>query len=98
MRRTCGMLVVALVAAVAPTSRAEASPARGLDIELWTDRGADGVYQPVQTIGITARTSDDAYLLVYEIDYEGAVHALFPPRGRRGFIERRRIHASPPAG
>ncbi|TMQ65300.1 MAG: DUF4384 domain-containing protein [Candidatus Eisenbacteria bacterium] len=98
MRRTCGMLVVALVAAVAPTSRAEASPARGLDIELWTDRGADGVYQPGQTIGITARTSDDAYLLVYEIDSEGAVHALFPQRGSRGFIEGRRSYAIPPAG
>lgn len=58
-----------------------AASARGLSVELWTDRGSDAVYQPGDPIQIKARTSDDAYLLVYEIDAEGAVHVLFPFRG-----------------
>ena len=61
--------------------------AKGLAVELWTDRGNDGVYQPGDVISIKSRLSEDAFLLVYEIDSEGGVHLLFPPQGREGPVE-----------
>src|SRR2546422_5742411 len=70
--------------------------ARGLGVEVWTDRGDDAVYQPGQTMEIRARASDDAYLLVYEIDAEGYVRLLYPYRGSSGLVEGRRTYAVPP--
>ena len=77
-----GMLAVAALLAVPITASA-----RGLSVELWTDRGSDAVYQPGDPIQIKARTSEDAYLLVYEIDAEGSVHLLFPNRGQTPGIQ-----------
>jgi hypothetical protein len=73
-----------------------AAGARGLGVEVWTDRGDDAVYQPGQTMDIKARASDDAYLLVYEIDAEGSVRLLYPYRGSSGFVEGRRTYPVPP--
>lgn len=56
--------------------------ARGLGVEVWTDRGNDAVYQPGDGMTVKVRTSDDAWLLVYEIDTEGAVRVLYPDRAR----------------
>jgi hypothetical protein len=70
--------------------------ARGLGVEVWTDRGDDAVYQPGQAMEIKARASDDAYLLVYEIDAEGYVRLLYPYRGSSGFVEGRRTYPVPP--
>ncbi len=56
----------------------------GLDVEVWTDRGQDAVYQPGDRMEVRVRPSDDAYLLVYEIDAEGYVRLLFPDLGSRG--------------
>lgn len=78
-------LAVVAVAALAPASVTRA--AGGLGVEVWTDRGSDGVYQPGDRIEIEARTSANAYLLVYEIDSEGFVRVLFPERGNPGFVE-----------
>ena len=60
------MLTVALLWA-APAARAS----RGLDVDVWTDRGADAVYRPGETLEMRVRASEDAYLLVYEINAEG---------------------------
>jgi hypothetical protein len=70
--------------------------ARGLGVEVWTDRGDDAVYQPGQTMEVEARASEDAYLLVYEIDAEGYVRLLYPYRGSSGFVEGRRTYPVPP--
>lgn len=72
-----------------------AASARGLSVELWTDRGTDAVYQPGDPIQIKARTSEDANLLVYEIDAEGAVHLLFPSRHQNPAIEGRHTYRLP---
>jgi len=85
-----GMLAAAALLAV-PV----AASARGLSVELWTDRGADAVYQPGDPIQIKARTSENAYLLVYEIDAEGSVHLLFPNRGESSEIEARHTYRLP---
>jgi hypothetical protein len=70
--------------------------ARGLGVEVWTDRGDDAVYQPGQSMEIRTRVSDDAYLMVYEIDAEGYVRLLYPFRGSSGFVEGRRTYPVPP--
>lgn len=59
--------------------------AAAVSVELWTNRGHDAVYQPGDAIQIRARVSEDANLIVYEIDAEGYVHLLFPagPSGGR---------------
>jgi hypothetical protein len=80
------------VLALAPTT----AGARGLGVEVWTDRGDDAVYQPGEAMEVKARASDDAYLLVYEIDAEGYVRLLYPYRGGSGFVEGRRTYAVPP--
>lgn len=74
---------------------APVASARPLGIELWTDRGQDAVYQPGDGIQIKVRTSDDAYLLVYEIDSEGYVHLLFPRAFGPNFIEGRQTYRIP---
>lgn len=85
MKRLLGC-VVALAALSAGFLPAEA---RALGVELWTDRGTDGVYQPGEAIQIKTRASDDAYLLIYEIDAEGYIHVLFPYHTHNSFIEGR---------
>ena len=64
-----------------------AAIAGGPSVDVWTDRGADAVYQPGETIELRARCTVDAHLLVYEIDAEGYVHVLFPYRGNASFVE-----------
>jgi hypothetical protein len=68
------------VAAVALACGAAPGPARAVAVDLWTDRGNDAVYEPGERIILRARPSEDAYLLVYEIDAEGSVHLLYPDR------------------
>jgi hypothetical protein len=90
-RRWSGLAVIGLLA-VAPV----AAGARGLDVEVWTDRGDDAVYQPGDALEVRARASDDAFLLVYEIDAEGYVRLLYPYQGGSGFVEGRRTYTAPP--
>ncbi len=71
--------------------------ARGLSVEVSTNRGHDAVYEPGDAIQIKARTSDDAFLLVYEIDAEGFVHLLYPSRQSGGFVAGDRTYELPEA-
>ncbi|HKQ56960.1 MAG TPA: DUF4384 domain-containing protein, partial [Candidatus Eisenbacteria bacterium] len=80
-----------LIACLAPGAQA-----RGLGVEVWTDRGNDATYQPGEHLEVRARANDDAYLLVYEIDAEGYVRLLYPYRGSTGYIEGRRTYDIPP--
>jgi hypothetical protein len=70
--------------------------ARGLELEVWTNRGNDAVYQPGELMQVKVRSTEDAYALVYEIDAEGYVHLLFPEQGMRGLLEGRRTYRLPP--
>lgn len=91
--RFAAVVVLALTAAFAPPAAA-----RPLGVEIWTDRGDDAVYQPGDRMTLKVRTSDDAYLLVYEIDTDGRVQVLFPSRRGSGFIEGRRTLRLPEDG
>ena len=86
--------VVALAAGLALTAPVPAH-AGDLSVEVWTDRGNDAVYQPGDAMQIKARASHDAYLLVYEIDAEGAVHVLFPYESRPALVEGRHTYRIP---
>src|SRR5262245_47622523 len=88
MRRARLVPILGLLLLMTPALAGPAS-ARGLDIEIWTEGGNDAVYQPGELLKVKTRTSEDAYLLVYEIDTEGAVHVLFPVRGGSGSIDGR---------
>lgn len=89
-------LTMILVAACLLALLAPAAWARPLGVEVWTDRGDDAVYEPGENMQVKVRASDDAYLLVYEIDSEGQVRLLFPWRQQRGFAEGRRTYLVPP--
>jgi hypothetical protein len=61
-----------------------------MDVEVWTDRGNDAVYEPGDAMRVKVRTTEDAYLLVYEIDSEGNVSLLYPWTRGTGRVEARR--------
>ena len=60
--RPLGLALVAALVLAVPAF------ARRLDVDIWTDRGDDGVYQPGESMKLKVRTTQDAWLLVYEID------------------------------
>jgi hypothetical protein len=72
-----------------------AALARGFAVDVWTDRGSDAVYQPGDAMQVKVRASDDAYVMVYEIDAEGSVHVLYPYQGRSGFMDGRHTYRVP---
>jgi hypothetical protein len=87
---------VPILGFLAVASLLAARPSFGsLDVEVWTNRGGDAVYKPGELLEISARTSTDAYLLVYEIDTEGYVRVLFPFRGSSGSVEGRKTNKIP---
>jgi hypothetical protein len=67
-----------------------------LNVEVWTDRGNEAVYQPDDRLEVSVRPSEDAYLMVYEIDAEGGVRLLFPFRNGTGFVEGHTTYTVPP--
>lgn len=74
-----------------------ATPAHArLDVEVWTDRGDDAVYRSGDAMRVKVRTSESAYLLVYEIDTEGRVNLLYPWKRGTGRVEGRRTLQLPP--
>src|SRR5262245_19860225 len=80
--------LAALLLCLAPSARADNRDNRyGVDVEVWTDKGQDAVYQPGDPLVVKVRTSDDAYLMVYEIDSEGSVRLISPEWGKRGLVE-----------
>lgn len=90
MRRNSSILARSILAAVVLLALGVApAAARRLDVEVWTDRGNDAVYQPGEAMRVKVRTTEDAYLLVYEIDSEGSLHLLYPWKRGLGRIEAR---------
>ena len=85
-----GALMIAFV--LAPS----AARARGLGVDVWTDRGKDAVYEPGEPVEIKVRAADDAYLIVYDIDSEGYVRVLYPYQGSSGYVAGRHTYRVPP--
>jgi hypothetical protein len=91
MKRVLSWVAVLAIGLVPVAAHAD----RGLGVEVWTDRGEGAVYEPGSKIRIGTRASDDAYLLLYDIDAEGAVHVLFPVHGQNPYVEGRRSYELP---
>jgi len=49
-----------------------------LEIEVWIDKGEGAVYHPGEKIRIFFQTSEDCYVLIYNIDTRGYVNILYP--------------------
>jgi hypothetical protein len=71
--------------------------AAGLAVNVWIDRGSDAVYEPGDRVQIRARCSDDANLLVYDVDAEGYIRVLFPYHDRNGYVDGRQTLMIPDA-
>ena len=88
--RALALVATLFLVAAAPVT------ARNIDVEVWTDRGDDAVYQAGEAMRVKVRTSADAYLLVYEIDTDGDVNLLYPWKRGSGRVEARRTLRLPP--
>lgn len=63
----------------------------GLEVEVWTDRGADAVYDDGERVRLHVRPREDSYVVVYGVDPEGMVELVYPihdrdPRFLRGGV------------
>src|SRR5262245_53674212 len=85
-------LAAVMFAAVLPAS----AFARALGLEVWTDRGDDAVYQPGEAMLVKVRATEDAYLIVYEIDSDGHISVLYPWRRGSNMVEGHRTYRLPP--
>jgi hypothetical protein len=85
-------LAAIVLAAVMPV----AASARALGVEIWTDRGDDAVYQPGEAMTVKVRASDEAYLVVYEIDSDGHINLLYPWRRGSNMVDAHRTYRLPP--
>lgn len=55
-------------------------PPASFDISISIDKGNGGTYQPGETMNLTFRTNKDAYVVLYDIQPNGAVNIIFPNR------------------
>jgi hypothetical protein len=53
-------------------------PSRHLELEVWLNKQNGAVYQPGQHVRVYFRTSEDCYVILYNVDTEGFVHVLYP--------------------
>ncbi len=91
---TIGLVAVPALLAATPA----VTMARPMSVDIWTDRGKDAIYEPNDAIEVKVRASDDAYLLVYDIDSEGAVRVLYPYAGSTGYVAAGHTYRVPPQG
>ncbi len=96
MKRNRRWIPLALAALVVGALAPAAVHAKALGVEVWTDRGDDAVYQPGDEMQVKVRASDDAYMIVYEIDSEGRVSLLYPWRRGSNMVEGHRTYRLPP--
>ncbi len=74
-------------------------PRPPLQVSVWTDRGERAVYYPGERIRIYFRATQDAHVVVYDVDTEGRVKLLFPPDPFHGtWITGGRTYVLPPQG
>lgn len=84
---TTARLTLALAATLSASVAANADPDRdhdwlvdrgGIPVEVWTDRGREGVYQNGERVSLRFRAEEDAYVVVYGLDVDGRFHLLYP--------------------
>jgi hypothetical protein len=57
--------------------------ARGrLSVDVWMNKEEGGVYQSGEKMQVYFRASEDAYVLIYNVDTEGYIHLVYPFRPR----------------
>jgi hypothetical protein len=78
------LFIIFLCCLVCGFAAAQDSP--GLEIDVEIDKGDDATYYREESIFISFRTSDDAYVVVYNIDSEGRFNLLFPGAADEGFV------------
>lgn len=69
-----GLAVGILALAVSQAAIAHESPA----VQIWSDRGAGGIYRVGECAQLTFRPEADCYVIVYGIDTDGYLRVLFP--------------------
>ena len=98
MKRNQRWMTRAFAALTLAIALPAAAQARTLSLEVWTDRGDDAIYQSGEAMQVKVRASDDAYMLVYEIDSNGLVSVLYPWRRGSNLVEGHRTYRLPPEG
>jgi hypothetical protein len=53
-----------------------------LNVDVWINKEEGGVYRSGEKMQVFFRASEDAYVLIYNIDTEGYVHLIYPFRPR----------------
>jgi hypothetical protein len=69
-----------------------------VDVSLRLIGGRGAVLMPGRDINLTFQTSDDAYVIIYNIDSEGYVHLLYPADGRPEMVRGKKVHFLPEQG
>jgi len=69
-----GLAAVLLVLAAPQVTMAHGSPS----VQIWSDRGAGGLYRVGECAQLTFRPEVDCYVIVYGIDTDGYLRVLFP--------------------
>jgi len=60
-------------------SRVSRAPnAAALTVDVWTNKEEGGVYRPGEGMRIFFRPSEDAFVLLYNVDTDGFVHLIYP--------------------
>lgn len=67
----------AMVEQVAPAPAATTSSENSLSLTTLLDR-AEGTYRPGDTVALTVKSTEDAYIWVFDTGTSGRVHQLFP--------------------
>ena len=80
-------------------SRAPGAPGMSglsVSVELRGEKG--DVFRPGSEIGVSFETTEDAYVVIYNVDSDGYVHLLYPEDGRPVLSEGRKTHFLPEPG
>ena len=67
----------AMVEQVVPEPAATTSSGSALSLTTLLDR-AEGTYRPGETVALTVKSTEDAYIWVFDTGTSGRVHQLFP--------------------
>lgn len=87
------MLVLSSVLAAQSTMR---RTYRDLEVDVWTDRDDGSNYYEGDDITIYFRTSQDAYVTIYDLDTRGNVNLIFPPEpGENNYVQADEIYMIP---
>lgn len=69
---------------------------RDLAVDVWTDRDDGSNYYEGDDITIYFRTSEDAYVTIYDLDTRGNVNLIFPPEpGDNNYVQAGEIYMIP---